>query len=356
MNIIIFGGGQLAYLLMKSSPEHRYILISNKLIKPSLKLAKFWYKLEDKVIVSLKKTNTVVTYESEQVDQKHLVFFKNLVYPNLDFLIITQDRYLEKTLATKYQLNPVAYQLVSILPGKTLHLTYPIIIKSLSGGYDGKEQWLIQHDADLLTIPLATYLAEEFCNFDYEASLIVTRDCFGNIYHFPIPKNTHHQQILIMSQVLQDDIKFPDHLWTKIKSLMTDFNIIGTITFEWFVKADQWYFNEIAPRVHNSGHYTDYGCQVSQFRNHILAITGQPIIKPILIIPTTMINLIGNAYDRWKSIRLNYPHVHFYDYEKIIYKKRKMGHLIITNPNIQLLHDQVNELLLQLYDNLTQNN
>ena len=202
-------------------------------------------------------------------------------------------------------------------------------------------------DIELFTPEKNTeYIVEEYISFDYEISCIITRDRFGNCEAQPIPVNTHKNGILFLSDLTSN---IPDSIQERAikyaKSIVDQLDYIGTLTVEYFVKNDEIIFNEFAPRPHNSGHYSIEGSTVSQYTNHILAITGEPIKKPSLKQHTVMLNLIGNSssiINRFQPL----DNVFVHDYHKQEIKEgRKMGHITITDSNIIALKKSLLQIL-----------
>ncbi|MBU1019852.1 MAG: ATP-grasp domain-containing protein, partial [Firmicutes bacterium] len=186
---------------------------------------------------------------------------------------------------------------------------------------------------------------EEMIDFDYEISVICTRDIFNDIVAFPIPINTHKNGILFTSII---DCSISKNIMETAvntsKRIIEHLNYIGTMAIEYFVVGNELLFNEFAPRPHNSGHYTIEACNVSQFKNHVLAITGEHVIEPVLKNNAIMLNILGqnNSYIE-KSKGYSDAHLHLYG-KKEYRKNRKIGHITITSKdNLSVLNEITKE-------------
>ncbi|QBQ08053.1 5-(carboxyamino)imidazole ribonucleotide synthase [Spiroplasma gladiatoris] len=340
MKVGIIGGGQLARMLIESSIDTEFVVLEPNLQNScnDLNVQIINSNYDDiKAINKLFELCDVVTYEFENISESVLKDFKNKLHPNLKFLEVSKKRFDEKNFAKSYGLEPVKFFKINYfkdfqsLIEKNL-ISFPVILKTNSGGYDGKGQSVLKSLEECVNLDYANnnFIIEEVCQFDFETSLIVTRSKSNQIYFFPTPINKHKNGILWESKVLNKKNIINKKILNKVKNLLTKENIVGTVAFEFFVKNKKFYFNEMAPRVHNTGHYTIDGCNVSQFRNHILAITNRKIIKPKLIYKSVMINLLGEDIKK----DFNYSTINKYDYKKNqVVEKRKMGHINIFSKN-----------------------
>ncbi|QGS52267.1 ATP-grasp domain-containing protein [Spiroplasma tabanidicola] len=340
MKVGLIGGGQLARMLIESSKENEFVVLepnkNNSCLDLEVEILNSNYNDKEAVKNLFDKTETI-TYEFENIDFEVLKEHKNSINPSLNFLSVSKNRFKEKNFASSYGLTTVNFfkiknsdEISELINNNKLN--YPFILKTNTGGYDGKGQYLIKEkkDYEFLDFNNIDFIIEELCNFDFETSLIVTRSIFNQIYFFPTPINEHKDGILMTSKVLTKKSFVDKRTKRLIKNILQKENIVGTIAFEFFVKDKKLFFNEMAPRVHNTGHYTINGCNVSQFRNHILAVTGKKIIKPKLIYKTIMINLLGkNIYKEF-----DIQNIIKFDYKKSeAIDKRKMGHINIINKN-----------------------
>ncbi|PWD90504.1 5-(carboxyamino)imidazole ribonucleotide synthase [Ignatzschineria cameli] len=286
----------------------------------------------------------VVTYEFENISAS-LVKRLNEEYCNIPQgelpLYLAQNRAREKAALTEAGL-PVAPYVVLEDPEKELSnaidtLGYPFVVKTQEGGYDGKGQVVVRSEADLpkvATLYNIPCVAEKFIPYDWECSIIGTRSINGEYRHFPIAENLHHNNILFKTVAGSEKVtaELEDALNEMLKSFMVTHNIVGTLAMEAFVVGDLIYVNELAPRPHNSGHFTIEGCATSQFEQHIRAICGLPLGETTLRQKTVMFNILGQN----REFLFNYlPHLssdaHLHLYGKKEFKNnRKMGHVTFT--------------------------
>jgi 5-(carboxyamino)imidazole ribonucleotide synthase len=283
----------------------------------------------------------VITYEFENVPAATamVVAARCPVLPDYRVLETTQDRLAEKDFVTKLGIGTAAYAEVSSADGLRTaikRIGLPAVIKTRRFGYDGKGQAIIREGDDLEQVwsDLATKAAilEAFIPFEREISVIAARGANGQVDCFDVTENEHGDHILKISRV---PAAIPDALAARARSIAETIanalNYVGVLAVEMFVvpSADgpALLVNEIAPRVHNSGHWTLDGASISQFEQHIRAIAGWPLGNPVRHGPVTMTNLIGddiNGYERWLTVPG--ATVHLYGKGKPR-AGRKMGHV-----------------------------
>jgi len=338
----IIGGGQLGSLLASAAKKIniKTVIFSDDQDAPGQKFSDDFvfgkYNDENKINEFVEKVD-LVTFEFENIPFETLSKINKVkkVLPKPDINKIIQHRLYEKDFINKCNLRTTLYDSVknnNELKSKTNFV--PSIIKTCTFGYDGKGQYKINSIKELQEINLdhnKEYIIEKFINLKKEISVIVTR--FGNqkyeIYE-PI-ENVHEDQILknsIIPAEISDKIIEKSKSWAKFIAEELDF--IGTLCVEYFIdKKDNLYVNEIAPRVHNSGHLTINSHNISQFENHIRAVCGLKKKETKKLFNAKMINLIGNDILIYRNKKFN-DNEFFFDYlKKEIKSKRKMGHLTI---------------------------
>ncbi|NOX26918.1 MAG: 5-(carboxyamino)imidazole ribonucleotide synthase [Gammaproteobacteria bacterium] len=207
-----------------------------------------------------------------------------------------------------------------------------IVLKRRSGGYDGKgQQWLRATDND--DIPADWHgnaIAEQAIAFDEEVSLIGARNASGQSIFYPLTLNLHQDGILLASLAPLDRLQpYQDQAEFMLAKLMDELDYIGVLTMECFRLGDQLMINEVAPRVHNSGHWTMDGASLSQFDLHVRAVMALPISQPDIIGKSVMINLLGLE---WNPLWSTVPYASVYWYDKEVLPGRKLGHI---NLNVQ---------------------
>lgn len=290
-------------------------------------------------IKQLTEKSDVVTYEFENVDLTAATYIeKEGKLPQGAYALeVTQNREKEKNTMKEAGLPIPNFAIVhngEQCEATLQQFTFPAVIKTCRGGYDGKGQLKIESAKD---IPAAvefvkqggTFIIEEWITFDKEISVIFTRTQTGEIVFFPVAENDHKDHILyetIAPARITDIVK--NKAIEAARTLAEKMNVVGTFAIEMFVKGEGIYINEMAPRPHNSGHYTIEACNVSQFSQHIRAICGLPLPEVNQLQYAIMINVLGE--DRLKAIRAlsTLPEANVHLYGKAEAKeKRKMGHV-----------------------------
>ena len=216
---------------------------------------------------------------------------------------------------------------------------YPAVLKTVSGGYDGHGQLVLRSDADLEKIRSRSdrgggfppSILEGFVDFAFEASILVS----GNgkdFVTFPIVRNEHRNNILHMTIA---PAEVSEHVAREAHELAIrlakGFELAGTLAIELFItKDDQVIVNELAPRPHNSGHYTIEACSMDQFDAHIRGIAGWPLPKPKLLSPAVMVNVLGQHVEPTRALIATHPEWNVHDYGKAeVRHDRKMGHITV---------------------------
>ena len=283
----------------------------------------------------------VITYEFENVPAASVLLLsaRRPVLPNRKVLETTQDRLAEKDFVRQLGIGTADYADVSsaaALRAALVKIGLPAVIKTRRFGYDGKGQAIIRagDDPDRVWDELGTKSAilEAFIPFEREISVVAARSADGQVECFDVTENEHRDHILKTSRV---PAAISDALAAEARSIAekiaTALDYIGTLAVELFVVpgdgGSRILVNEIAPRVHNSGHWTLDGASISQFEQHIRAIAGWPLGKPVRHGPVTMTNLIGdeiNSYEQWLTV----PGATVHLYGKGTPRPgRKMGHV-----------------------------
>lgn len=352
MKIGIIGGGQLAQMMCESSPEHEYFVLEknkNCSCKEVARIIEGNYHDSDKLQWLLKNTD-VITYEFENIPADSIKQIQAKTYPNPEILHTSQNRLREKNMAKDLGLKTPRFFAISNqadLSKALEELNYRGILKTNTGGYDGKGQVVMTDGLTEEAIELVNNhecILEELLELKYETAIIATRDRFGNVQTFPLTDNVHRNSILF-STMSGLKCKHQQSLERATKKIMNHKNVVGTLVVEYFITSKGWAFNEMAPRPHNSGHWTIEGCSVSQFRNHILAITGEEIQRPRLLRPTIMINVIGKEYLNLHKIPTD-PEIYIQDYLKTdVRPGRKMAHITISSESRTSMIEKSNEVI-----------
>ncbi|MEG1556642.1 MAG: 5-(carboxyamino)imidazole ribonucleotide synthase, partial [Bacteroidales bacterium] len=304
----IIGGGQLGMMMTEAAHQlgYKVIVLDPTPHCPCGQIAEEQIVAaydDDEKVCELCQKSDVITYEFENVPYTSVKELKeqyNIPQGEIP-LYISQHRLREKSAASKAGAHCGDYYAVSStrkLMKAISILGYPSVLKTCSGGYDGKGQIVLY---DPTQLPAASDMAEraecileKFIPFDCEISVIVTRSITGEMTVLPITQNIHKENILYMSIAPAPINKIVlEKAETMAREIMLNLDFVGTLAVEMFVVGEEVYFNEMAPRPHNSGHYSIEGSTTSQFEQHIRAITGMPLGKTDLLQPTIMVNYLG---------------------------------------------------------------
>ena len=348
----IIGGGQLGQMLTFAAKQAgmRVVILdpnpdcSAAQAADSSIVAEYSDK---KAIEELARRSDVLTYEFENVDLEALedVSDKVLIPQGTELLRITKDRLREKTFLKEHGLQVAPFAAVSCkedLVSAIEEIGYPSVLKTCEGGYDGKSQLVLHTREDLKNadelLEQGRCILEGWVEFSMECSVMVARNMDGAISVFPVSENIHRNQILHesivparMSGELQSNAK------KMAEKIADSLNLCGILGVEMFVGTDgRLYVNELAPRPHNSGHYSIEACNFSQFAVHNRAICNWPMPKIDLLSPVVMVNILGQHVDGCRKLVLKKPQWHFHDYGKgEIRIDRKMGHVTILTDDIE---------------------
>ena len=340
-NLGIIGGGQLGSMLSTAAKKLniKTVVYSDDADAPAQKFCNEFiygeYNNKEKILQFTKKVD-VITYEFENIPYETLNEMNKLktVLPKPSVNRIIQHRLAEKDFINKLNIRTTRYVMINKKSDlQTLEDFLPGILKTTTMGYDGKGQFPINDikDLEFLKIDFSKgYILEKLVKLKKEISVIVTR--FGNnkyeIYE-PI-ENNHQEQILRNSKIpaeINNKILEQSKNWAT--QIAEELKYIGTLCVEFFIdRNENLYVNEVAPRVHNSGHLTINAYNISQFENHVRAVCSLEQIPIQKISNAIMTNLIGNQIEYYrKNLKLE-ANEFFYDYQKKEVKdKRKMGHI-----------------------------
>ena len=295
-----------------------------------------------------------ITYEFESgpADAVEQLARKRPVYPPPQALAVARDRWREKNLFQELGVETAPFRRVDSLDDLQQAVTAlgaPAILKTRTLGYDGKGQVVLEADTDLAwawrQLGQAPSILEGFVAFEREVSIIAARSRSGEIVFYPLSLNHHQGGILRTSRCLHDDPVqklAEDYAHRVLDSL----NYVGVLAIEFFQVGEHLLANEMAPRVHNSGHWTIEGAETSQFENHLRAILGWPLGSAAAVGHTAMLNLIGTMPDRQEVLAMQQAHWH--DYAKAPRSGRKLGHVTLRTASpteLDASFEQLNQIL-----------
>ena len=361
----IIGGGQLGKMMILDAkrlgfevvtldptdkcPSHS---ISDEHIVASFQNKEAYKELASKV--------DVITYEFEHINAEFLEVLEkegHKVYPTAKSLKVIQDKYTQKSvLKDAGVLTPEFIKVNSIedlkLAGKKFG--YPFMLKATTGGYDGKGNAVVKKISDIekkynaLGGSEVSLMAEKFLNFKKEISVLACRGIDGKIVIYPVAENIHINSILEETMV-PAEIKRKNEIkaMEMARNVMEIFEGVGMFCTEMFVDENgEIYLNEVAPRPHNSGHYTIEATLTSQYEQHIRAIVGLPLGDVELISPVVMKNILGTQKEGKSIVKgiektYNNPRVKVHIYGKEISRPgRKMGHLTVIGDDIEKAREE----------------
>lgn len=361
-DIGIIGGGQLGRMMIE---EAKKMNLTSIVLDPAPDCSCSY--VADKTIVGkyddleklieLGKSSKVLSYEFENVPGVTLEKLHNqfTIPQGIQPLLDSQDRLREKDNANKHGLKTVAYYDCPDL--ETLNrilekLPYPVLYKTRTEGYDGHGQVKLKSKEDIeKVLPYFEKhipgIIEQVCPFDYECSLILIRDHKKTIT-FPIGRNIHKGGILDLSIVPWTMEKSIEERIQKAGiSFMESCGYYGILAIEFFIKGNDFYFNEMAPRPHNSGHYTIEGCSINQFRELDKFLIGEDLEEPKLLGPTIMKNILGRDLKNFdKLIKIPNAHVHMYQKNQVR-ELRKLGHITYTDLTYEQYQEYVKKLAIE---------
>ena len=351
----VMGGGQLGRMFVQAAQRMGYLtaVLDPDPTSPAGLVSPYHIQadyLDEQGLAQLMQRSSAITTEFENVPAAALVTLgsQRPVAPSADAVAICQDRAMEKAhfklsgvpcaphavITTAEQLQAVGEDL---LPG---------ILKTARLGYDGKGQIRVNTRSELAAawneLQQAACVLEALLPLDREISVVLARNAQGDVVSFPVQENLHRQGILAVTQVPAPHVPEPvqQQALAAAHALAASMGYVGVLCVEFFVLKDgRLVANEMAPRPHNSGHYTVDACDVSQFDLQVRTLAGLPLVQPSLLAPAVMLNLLGDVWfdeagaartPPWAAV-LALPGVHLHLYGKLSARRgRKMGHLTVT--------------------------
>lgn len=357
MTVGILGGGQLGYMLalagyplglhfrfLDPSPEAPVGRIAPRVTAEYIdegSLEKFAHGLE------------VVTYEFENVPVQAASFLAERVpvYPPTVALEEAQDRVREKRLFRKLEIPTTEFAEVpdgKALDGAIKQVGLPAILKTCRMGYDGKGQWLLRNEEEVerarQEMPTVPMVLEKFVPFTREVSILGVRSVSGETAFYPLIENHHRGGILRLSIAPAPNLSGGLQRLAEgyARKVLEELGYAGVLCIEFFEVDGNLLANEMAPRVHNSGHWTIEGAVTSQFENHLRAILRLPLGSTEAYGHAAMINLIGEVPESAPLLKVTNAHLHLYG--KGLRLGRKVGHITVRGETLEKLQHRLREL------------
>ncbi len=347
----IIGGGQLGRMMALAAKHagFKIAVVEPSPYSPAGQVAdeEIIAPYDDKdALLKLASVSDVITYEFENVDYEALKWLTEKAYvpQGAELIKITQDRILEKQALTDAGVEVAPYAVIrneEDLNREMEHIGFPSVLKTSRGGYDGKGQFVLRGTKDakeaISLLKNGPCVLEAWVPFGKEISVIMTRGMNGDLECFPVGENIHVNNILhetiVPARVSENVVEDAEQLAGKIAEHL---NLVGTLAVEMFLTKDEKiYVNELAPRPHNSGHYSIEACNISQFGQHIRAVCGWPLMKSRLLEQAVMVNVLGQHVEGVIGQIQQQPdwNVHFYGKEEAKVN-RKMGHITILTADM----------------------
>lgn len=344
MKIGIIGAGQLGRMLALAGYPLglRFVFLDQSADAPGAQVGRIIRGAFDDAgkLAELAQEVDVVTFDVENVPVSAVepIAAQKPFLPPVQALGASQDRLHEKTLFRQLKIPTppfMAVDSIEDLRAAVAQIGLPGVLKTRRLGYDGRGQFYLRKPADvetawqaLGTVPL---IYEGFVNFTREVSIIGVRSTRGETLFYPLSANTHAEGILRYSVAPYRSASLQKQAETYLRKLLKHLDYAGVLTIEFFVQGGKLVANEMAPRVHNSGHWTIEGAQTSQFENHVRAILGLPLGSTRPNGHSAMMNFIGSIPELGNILRVS--GVHFHSYGKEPRPNRKLGHCTVNAPS-----------------------
>jgi len=340
MHVGIVGAGQLGRMLALSGYPIgvRCLFLDRSADTPGAQVAESLIgDLQDAALLAeLASRSDVVTFDWENISGSALEPLEKVtqVRPPRAALEVSQDRLAEKALFTRLKIPVAAHCAIDSreeLIRATHKIGLPGVLKTRRLGYDGKGQFVLRAPGDVdrawAAIGTTGLIYEKFQDFSRELSLVGARSASGQTVFYPLSCNTHGGGILRYSTAPFSNVRLEKSARLYMKRVMNTLDYIGVLTLEFFVVQGSLIANEMAPRVHNSGHWTIEGCVTSQFENHLRAVCDMPLGSTRALGHTAMINFLGQMPDRERLLAID--GLAYHDYGKTPRPGRKLGHCTI---------------------------
>jgi len=339
MHVLVLGAGQLARMMsLAGAPLNieisAYDVGSENIVHP-LTQTVLGQGLEN----AIEKAD-VITAEFEHIPHDILDICQQSgkFRPSTEAIKAGGDRRIEKALLDNAAVRNAKYYVIKTredFSAAIERVGIPMVLKSALGGYDGKGQWRLKdlNQADAIWAEMAeciaatetqAIVAEEFVPFSREVSLVGARGKDGSVAVYPLAENVHTNGVLTLSTAIADN-ELQQQAKTMFTAVANSLDYVGVLALEFFDLNGELLVNEIAPRVHNSGHWTQQGAETCQFENHLRAVCDLPLGSTKLIRSTSMINILGEDTLPPEVLTMAGCHVHWYGKEKRA--GRKMGHI-----------------------------
>lgn len=357
MNVLVYGGGQLARMMyLAGCPlgiHVRAVDVNKEQVINPVSKAPSKIALADAIDQA-----DVITVEFEHIPDRLLEIAEQTgkLQPGIAAIQAGADRVKEKGLLSHLSIPTAEYRIlddVDKLPDIAEALGLPLVLKASRDGYDGYGQWRLKNKTDItalqaelgkLDLKAVPIIAEQMVPFNREVSLVGVRSAKGKFAFYPLAENAHHEGQLHLSTAPAPKLTkaLQQQAEQYFVRLAENLNYVGVLAVEFFQVGENLLVNEIAPRVHNSGHWTMQGADTCQFENHLRAVCGLPLGCTEYRACTSMVNIIGVG--SFSRDMLEIPGCHIHWYGKSARPKRKLGHFNVSAENYKILSERLTEL------------
>ncbi|MFA4137436.1 MULTISPECIES: 5-(carboxyamino)imidazole ribonucleotide synthase [unclassified Brevibacillus] len=360
----ILGGGQLGRMIALAGRAmgYRFVTMDPTADAPCGQTAdrQIVASYDDvEAAMQLASVSDVISYEFENVDAQVAEVLESRAYvpQGSRLLRITQNRIREKTAIREIGIPVAPFCVVNSLEDlqeAVRELGLPAVMKTATGGYDGKGQWVLRSEAELaeayetLSKAGTELIVEQFVPFQMELSVVAARNPAGELAVFPVSENIHQENILHLSIVpARISAEVAARAEEIARTIVEKLDVVGLIAVELFLTEDgQLYVNELAPRPHNSGHFTMDACVTSQFEQHVRAVCNLPLGSTELLSSVVMVNILGEhlqpVIDQIDKLPRT-AKLHLYGKAESK-AKRKMGHINVLAPTVEEALTLIDEL------------
>ncbi|WP_188066953.1 5-(carboxyamino)imidazole ribonucleotide synthase [Brevibacillus brevis] len=360
----ILGGGQLGRMIALAGRAmgYRFVTMDPTADAPCGQTAdrQIVASYDDvEAAMQLASVSDVISYEFENVDAQVAEVLESHAYvpQGSRLLRITQNRIREKTAIREIGIPVAPFCVVNSLEDlqdAVRELGLPAVMKTATGGYDGKGQWVLRSEAELaeayetLSKAGTELIVEQFVPFQMELSVVAARNPSGELAVFPVSENIHQENILHLSIVpARISAEVAARAEEIARTIVEKLDVVGLIAVELFLTEDgQLYVNELAPRPHNSGHFTMDACVTSQFEQHVRAVCNLPLGSTELLSSVVMVNILGEhlqpVIDQIDKLPRT-AKLHLYGKAESK-AKRKMGHINVLAPTVEEALTLIDEL------------
>jgi 5-(carboxyamino)imidazole ribonucleotide synthase len=368
----VMGGGQLGRMFVQAAQRMGYYtaVLDPDVLSPAGKVAHYHVQtdyLDQDGLAQMLQRCAAITTEFENVPAPALLTLggHRFVAPSADAVAVAQDRRAEKAHFERAGVPCAPYAVIESPADMAQVLRersdlLPGILKTATLGYDGKGQVRVSSAQELAAawqqLKQAPCVLEKLLPLAYECSVIVARSSSGDMVHLPIQRNVHRDGVLAYTEVFEENMPLAqaDNAQAATKKIADGLNYVGVLCVEFFVLQDgSLVANEMAPRPHNSGHYSLDACDVNQFELQVRTLAGLPLVQPRLHSAAIMINLLGDIWfdaqgkqqtPKWGAVTA-LPGTHLHLYGKTSARKgRKMGHITITGAQISEVRERANQV------------